>query len=226
MPTVLVTGANRGLGLELARQYAGEGWQVIVANRTPLSPRDFAALGFDITELRYDALNESTASDIALRLKNRPIDLVIMNAGTNKGANLPPEDLDAADWDEVMLANTYAPLRLAALLEPNLRLGNRKTLVAISAFAASSAYDGPRQFAYSASKAALNQLWRNLSIDWRDWGCICLSLIPGDISKRLIENNGMLPTDQAALAIREVIESSSVAQGGLALDCNGVIVPW
>jgi len=227
MPTILITGANRGIGLEFARQYAAAGWQVIAANRTPLAARDFAALGMDVTELRYDAADDASAAALALRLKGRPIDVVLLNAGIGSGPDLPPEAIRQADWEDIMLTNTFAPLHLAGLLEPNLRAGQHKTLVAISSLAAStSQYKVPRQFAYRASKAALYQMWRNLSVEWKDWGCICLTLRPGRVQTRMTDFTGDLTPEESVTGMRGVIDSATAASSGLHHGYDGAIVPW
>lgn len=226
MPTVFITGANRGIGLEFARQYAAEGWEVIAANRTPFAPRDFASLGFDVAEFRYDAASDASATDIAIRLKGRPIDIAIFNAGMDTGSDLPPEDVTPAAWEPVMLTNTFAPLHLAALLEPNLRLGQRKVVAAISSLAASSQYTVPRQFAYRASKAALNQMWRNLSVDWKDWGAICLALRPGRVKTRMTGFEGDLTPTESVTGLRRIIDNATLEQSGLHWGYDGQIVPW
>lgn len=227
MPTVLITGANRGIGLEFAHQYAADGWQVIAANRTPFAPRDFAALGMDITELRYDASNDASAAELAARLKGRPIDVVILNAGIGSGLDLPPEELAQADWEDIVLTNTFAPLHLAALLEPNLRAGERKVLAAVSSLAASmTLYRVPRQFAYRASKAALNQMMRNLSVEWKDWGCICLPLRPGRVQTHMTEFAGDLTPAASVSGMRAMIASATAANSGIHYGYDGNVVPW
>ncbi|WEK03450.1 MAG: SDR family oxidoreductase [Candidatus Devosia phytovorans] len=225
MPSVFITGANRGIGLEFAKQYADAGWQVIVANRTPLAPKDFAYLGMDVSEFRYDAMNDASAADIATRLKGRPLDVVILNAGVGGAAGLSPEEMTTEEWEHVLLTNTFAPLHLAALLEPNLRLGDRKILAAVSTLAASSTYKNPRQFAYRASKAALVQMWRNLSIDWKDWGATCLSLRPGRVKTRMSDFEGDLTPKESVAGMRAVIETATQAQSGLHWSYDGEPVP-
>lgn len=227
MPTVLITGANRGIGLEFARQYSSAGWQVIAANRAPLAARDFAALGMDVTEIRYDAMDDKSAAALANRLKGRPIDVAILNAGIGSGPDLPPEAITPEHWEPIMLTNTFAPLHLAALLEPNLRLGDRKVLATISSLAASmSQYKVPGQFAYRASKAALNQMWRNLSVDWKDWGCICLPLRPGKVSTRMTGFSGDLTPEQSVRGMRAVIDRATPEMSGIHWGYDGEAVPW
>jgi NAD(P)-dependent dehydrogenase (short-subunit alcohol dehydrogenase family) len=227
MPSILITGANRGLGLEFARQYAADGWQVIAANRTPFAPKDFASLGYDVTELHYDAMEDASALAIAKRLQGRPIDILLLNAGLGSGPDLKPEEITPEHWRPIMLTNTYAPLRLASLLEPNLRAGEHKVLAAASSLAASmSEYTMPRQFAYRASKAALNQLWRNLSVDWRDWGCKCLLLRPGRVQTRMTGFQGDLTPQQSVAGMREVIAMATIGHSGQHWGYDGKVVAW
>jgi NAD(P)-dependent dehydrogenase (short-subunit alcohol dehydrogenase family) len=227
MPSVLITGANRGIGLEFAKQYSAAGWQVIAASRTPLAARDFAALGMDVTELRYDAMDDRSAAALATRLKGRPLDVVILNAGIGSGPELPPEAITPEHWEPIMLTNTFAPLHLAALLEPNLRMGERKVLATISSLAASmSQYKVPGQFAYRASKAALNQMWRNLSVDWKDWGCICLPLRPGKVSTRMTNFQGDLTPEESVRGMRAVIDRATPEISGIHWGYDGKVVPW
>lgn len=227
MPSILITGANRGLGLEFAKQYSAAGWQVIAANRTPFSPKDFASLGYDITEIVYDAMNDKSAADLAKRLGGRPLDVVLLNAGVSSGEDLAPEEITPAHWQSIMLTNTFAPLHLAALLEPNLRAGNNKLLVGISSLASSmSQYKVPRQFAYRASKAALNQMWRNLAVDWKPWGATCLLLRPGKVSTRMTNFDGELTPEQSVTGMRAVIDAATPAYSGLHYGYDGQVVPW
>lgn len=227
MPSVLITGANRGIGLEFARQYAADGWQVIAANRTPFAPKDFASLGYDIVEFRYDAMDDKSAAAMASRLGGRPIDVVIINAGISPDQDLPPEAITQEHWQNIMLTNTFAPLHLASLLEPNLRAGQHKVLAAVSSLAASaSQYKVPRQFAYRASKAALNQMLRNLSIDWRDWGCLTVALRPGQVQTLMTDFAGDLTPQQSVNGMREVIARLTPGTSGLHYGYDGQVVPW
>lgn len=226
MPTVLITGANRGIGLEFARQYAEAGWEVIAANRTPLKPMDFVDLGFGLREIRYDAASDASAADLAKRLSGHPIDVLILNAGINPGAGAAPEEMSPAVWEDVLGTNTFAPLHLASLLEPNLRAGEKKTIAAVSSLAASNAlYDVPRQFAYRASKAALNQMMRNLSVEWRDWGCIALMLRPGRVTTGM-NPGGVLSVADSVAGMRGVIDSATLKESGVHWNYDGQVIPW
>lgn len=227
MPTVLITGANRGLGLEFARQYAAAGGRSSPPTAPPCPRPTSWHWAMAYRELRYDALDDASARDVADRLKGHPIDVVLMNAGTSHDQDRPVEAIDAAHWQETLLTNTWAPFHLASLLESNLRLGDRKVLAAVSSLAASmEIYDVPRQYAYRASKAALNQMWRNLSIDWRDWGCICLALRPGRVRTRMTGFQGTLTPAQSVTGMRQVIDDATPEASGLHWGHDGKVVPW
>lgn len=215
MPTVLITGANSGIGLEFARQYAARGWAVIALNRTSFKPADFAVLGYDVSELRYDAARDETAANVALRLKGRPIDVMILNAGISEETDAAPEEVTQESFERTMMVNTYAPLHLAALLEENLKLGDAKKLVGISSYAAATGeYAVPRQFAYRASKAAMNQMWRNLAVEWREWGCTAITLRPGRVKTRMTGYEGDLEVEDAVRGMMDVIESATSRDSG------------
>lgn len=149
-----------------------------------------------------------------------------MNAGISPDEDLSPETLTLAHWEKVIEVNTWAPFHLAALLEPNLRAATGK-VAAISSLAASTGtYDRPRQFAYRASKAALNQLMRNLSIDWRDWGAMALMLRPERVQARMTGFDGPLTAAESVRAMKAVIDAAGPEQSGLHWGHDGQPVPW
>lgn len=227
MPTVLITGANRGIGLALARLYADEGWEVIAANRAPLAAQDLVDLGSGLREIRYDATRDDSADALVARLAGRPLDLLILNAGINPDDTLPPEAVTLGHWEAVMLTNTWAPFYLAARLEPNLRKGRDRKIVAISGRAPSvEAPDAPRQFAYRASKAALNQMLRNLSIDWRSWGAVVLMLRPDQVKTRMTSFQGALTASEAARGMKSVIDHAGPDESGQSWSQDHAPVPW
>lgn len=225
MPTILITGANRGLGLEFARQYAEDGWTVIATAREPAEATDLSAIAGDVTIFRYNAMEDSSADALATALAGRPLDVVLMNAATAAPKAKPLDALTVDDWNEALLTNTFAPLYLAARLRPNLEAGEMKTLVAISDSAAStSTYRMPDEMAYRASKAALNQMWRNLTVEWREWGCKCLILCPVDAARSLAA--AQAASDETVSGMRSLIASATPERSGTFSDHRGQTVPW
>jgi NAD(P)-dependent dehydrogenase (short-subunit alcohol dehydrogenase family) len=219
MPTVLITGANRGIGLAFARHYTALGWEVLAADRTPLAPGAFVDLGPNVRELRYDAARDETAAALADRLAGRPVDVLLLVAGLAPDEARAPEAMDPAHWETTLLVDAWAPFHLAARLAPNLRAGSGRTVAAISSAAASSVRGAalPRAFAHRAAKAALNQLLRTLAVEWQEWTPILLALDPGDPRAA--------PAATAA-ALAAVIDSATPADSGGFRDATGAAVPW
>ena len=227
MPTILITGANRGIGLDVARAYAADGWRVIAANRTPFAAEAAAMLGSAVEEIPYDALDDAAADDLAERLRGRPVDVLFCAAELRGGERLKPDVITRNVWRPIMLTNAYAPLRLASLLEPNLRAGSGKVLAAISRHASTLATDGhASDFAYRASRAALNQLWRTLSVEWRDWGCKALLLCPDSIQPPQGATPGFPTRSDAVASLRTLIASVSLEQSGQHWSADGHVLPW
>lgn len=227
MPTVLITGANEGLGLELAIQYATIGWRVIAAGSDPLDRRLSDRFGELIVDLRYNIFEEGSARDLVECLGGRAIDVAVLNQGMADGDDLPPEAITLEHWRPIMVANTFAPLHLASLLEPNLKKGKLKILAAASSHAGSiSRFQEPRRFAYRASQSALNQMWRNLSIEWKSWGCICLLLEPGKLCISSADAQGLPDTDSVAAGFRSFMAAANMEHSGRHWAYDGTPIPW
>lgn len=223
MPTILITGADRAFPLELAHRYATLGWQVIAAGSTAIDAGLKERFGDVVESAHYDPLEEGAAENLAEWLGGRAIDVLFLDEGIPDTDDRPPEAIGAEHWRPIMLANTYAPLHLASVLETNLRNGEHKVLAAVSSHAASIGdCDGARGFAYRASKAALNQMWRNLSVEWHPWGCICLLLSPD----RHAESDGKGHAADRAAAIQSFIETANAAHSGTHHTYDGRPISW
>lgn len=220
MPTVLITGADRTFSSALAYRYATLGWQVIAAGSTAIDPSLKERFGDMVECAHYDPLDKSSPAKLAEWLSGRAIDVAILDEGIADTDDRPQEAIDANHWRPIMLANTFAPLHLASLLETNLRNGEQKILAAVSSRSASIGdYDGARTFAYRASKAALNQMWRNLSVEWRPWGCICLLLSPD----RVVDS---ADPGSAAARFQSFIEAAGSDRSGLHWTGDGRPISW
>ena len=157
MPSVLVTGANRGLGLEFARQYAAAGWRVHAACRDPSAAEALAALPGGISRHGLDVTDDGQIAALAAELAGSPLDLLINNAGVNYD-NGEFGDSDPVSWLDTLRVNTIAPLRVAEGLIGSLLLGERKVIVNLSSKMASIAENASGgDYAYRTSKAALTK---------------------------------------------------------------------
>ncbi len=227
MPTILITQASEALGMKIAIRYAMDGWHVIAASNAPLDAGLTARFEGRIEARFYDPSVENSARGLAEALEGRSIDIVVLNEGVSDVDDLPPEQITSERWRPIMLANTYAPLHLASLLEPNLRRGERKILAAISSHAASlGCFDGTRGFAYRASKAALNQMWRNLSVEWKSWGCICLLLEPYGSGDLAAAQQASRREEDIAAVLKSFLFAATSEQSGKHWTRDGSLIPW
>ncbi|MBB3594894.1 NAD(P)-dependent dehydrogenase (short-subunit alcohol dehydrogenase family) [Rhizobium sp. BK529] len=224
MPTILITEANEGFGLQLAMQYLANGWHVIAASSTPLDTSLTETSGGRIRTVIYDPLDDDSASRLVEQLDGRAIDVVFINEGVPDTDRLRPEAITPKHWRPIMLANTFAPLHLAGLLEPNLRKGERKILAAASSYVASlSNFKEPGRFAYRASKSALNQMWRNLSVEWKHWGCITLLFELDHHDKALV---GDPDREMSAHGVQSFIETANSEHSGRYWTWHGTEILW
>lgn len=219
MPTVLITGANRGLGLEFARQYASDGWDVIATAREP-SP-ELEATGARIEAL--DMLHLGTVAGFGARLDM--LDLLIANAGTY-GPKDAADAEDARDWLETYSVNTIAPYLLAKSVLPLVEASGGK-LIAISSKMGSIADNGSGGYlAYRTSKTALNSAWRNLALGTRRSGIIAAVLHPGWVQTRMGGNSAPLQPPESVTGMREVIARLGPEDSGGFFSYDGSRVPW
>lgn len=218
VPTVLITGANRGLGLEFVRQYREAGWRVIATARTP--SEELNALG-----VRVEALDMSDLEAVAgfgSKIGGL-LDLLIANAGTY-GPREASDGAEAREWLDTFAVNTVAPYLLAQSVLPNVRQATGK-LVAISTRMGSIEDNSSGGFlAYRSSKTALNMAWRTLALANRDLTCVVLH--PGWVQTRMGGANAPVTPEESIGGMRRVIEGLSPADSGEFFDYQGQRVPW
>jgi NAD(P)-dependent dehydrogenase (short-subunit alcohol dehydrogenase family) len=221
MPSVFVSGAGGGLGLEFVRQYAAEDWSVLAACRDPQSVRDLDALGANVTVLPLDVADDRSIEELLRTISDTPLDVVVANTGVENG---PPETAGVVTreaWADVIGINTFAPFRLATALRSNLQRGSHKKLVGMSSIAASlTRREAGVGYVERASRAALNSLWRSLAIEWRQLGIACILLCP--------EPHAAVAPDpaQSVCGMRRVIADATISDTGRFFDCHGNEVPW
>jgi NAD(P)-dependent dehydrogenase (short-subunit alcohol dehydrogenase family) len=213
MDSVLISGANRGIGLEFARQYAADGWQVHATARSLEDAAGLQALGQSVFIHRLNVTDKRSIDELARTLGRAPIDLLIANAGIPGDLARPVERIDRTEIIDVMAVNSFGPLALAAALLPNLRQGKRKIAIAISSLMGSIAMnDFGTQYVYRASKTALNALWTSLALEWHDIICVLLRL--GLVRTRMTNFKGDLEPGESVAGMRWVIAGLSLADSG------------
>ncbi len=219
MPAVLITGANRGIGLEFARQYAAEGWEVIATARQPSAE-------LDALEVRVEALDMRDLLAVE-RFGDRidKLDLLVANAGTYGPRQIRSAE-EGEGWAETFAVNTIAPFLLArSLLEQVAASGGK--LIGISTRMGSIGDNDSGGFiAYRSSKAALNAAWRSLAIDARGRGVAAAVLHPGWVQTRMGGPSAPLQPAESVAGMRRVIESLGTERSGGFFSYDGSEIPW
>jgi len=228
MTTVLVTGANRGIGLEFVRQYAGDGAEVIACCRDPDAARELQALAAG-GRVRVMKLDVASAADIAaLReaLAGRPIDILINNAGISGPRRQSADDIDLEGWLETFRVNTIAPVAVSQALHANLKAGRDKKLAAITSQLGSTAGNGGQRYAYRSSKAALNNAMRGLSRDWAGDGIAVGIFHPGWVKTDMGGQAAPVTPEASVKGLRQRIDELSPKSSGAYRDYSGAELPW
>ena len=221
MPTVLVTGASRGIGRAFVRQYADAGWRVIPTCRDPVA----SGLGSDCLPL--DVADPESVAQLGRTLRDEAIDLLINNAGIAgpRGNSVGAIPFDA--WAQVLQVNTLGPLRVAeALLEPVARSQGR-CMVFISSMMGSIAQNaGGDYYPYRTSKAALNMAVRSLAGDVAPRGIACVTFHPGWVRTDMGGPSAPVDADTSVRGMRKVIAGWSIDRSGDFVDYRGRTLPW
>lgn len=225
MPTVLITGANRGIGLEFARQYAAEGWRVIATARDPAGATGLNALEGDVTVRPLDFDRDFFEIDWSGVVGTEPLELLIANAGTWGPREIVTID-DAADWINALAVNSVAPVVLAKAALPLVAAAKGK-MVAITSKMGSIGDNGSGGYiAYRSSKAALNAAWRSLAIDVAPQGVAAAVLHPGWVQTRMGGASAPLTPEQSVAGMRRVIAGLGPDQSGSFFNYDGTSIPW
>lgn len=222
--TVLITGANRGIGLELARQYAADGWQVIGTARRPDSATDLQALNVRVVQL--DVTDQASVEQLAATLDGDPIDVLINNAGI-----LPRvysiNDVDFSEFDQIMAVNTTGPMRVVQALLPNLAAGfSKKIINTTSVLGSITQNTGGGFYGYRESKAALNMFTRSLAAELQPKGYTCIVIHPGWVQTDMGGPNATVTVPDSAAGIRDVVENIALEDTGTFWTFEGQKLPW
>lgn len=220
----VVTGGNRGIGLEFARQLAERGERVIATARKP--EKATALRGLPVRVEPLDVSDPGSVSEFARRLDGAPVDVLIHNAGI--GAAGPGiERLDMDEMERYFSVNTIGPLRVTQALLPNLRAGARKLIVGISSGLGSlEGNTGGGWYGYRAAKAALNMFVRTLAQELRREGFICVLLDPGWVKTNMGGPGAPTPPEQSVRGMLKVMDGLSPFESGGFFNSRGRQVPW
>jgi len=223
MSSILVTGADKGLGLELVRTYCADGADVIACALAPDSADELRATGARV--LKMDVTRPEDIMSVSRALNGQPLDLLINNAGITGYGSFG--DLDYEIFERAVVTNLFGSLRVSEALLANIEAGQKKTIATVTSGLASIAdrsYTGA--LPYRASKAALNMGLRCMAEDLADKGVKVLSLHPGHIKTDMGGPYATVDTADSAAGLKQVIEAAPYSGELKFLDWEGRELPW
>jgi len=231
MPSVLITGANRGLGLEFARQYLADGWQVYATCRDPGTASELRQLanvkGDKPRILALDVTDPTSIKTAAAELDGEPIDLLLNNAGVGGPRGQTIGNIDYAAWTKVLDVNTLGPLRVADAFVDNVARSERKLIVTLTSGMGSIADNtSGGAFAYRSSKAAVNMVMRSLAIDLAPRGITCVVVNPGWVQTDMGGPRGNLTPAESVTRLRRLIDDFGPADSGKFFNHDSREYPW
>jgi len=231
MQTVLISGANRGLGLEFCRQYAEAGWRVFATCRNPSTATELKSLAERYSDIHIESLDVANFSDIdalSTRLGTENIDVLLNNAGiySDKQGN-GFGHLDYQAWLESLTINSLAPVKLAEAFLPQIQRSPKKLIVNISSLMGSMADNqSGGSLLYRSSKAGLNAAMKTLSIDLLPSSIGVLILHPGWVRTDMGGKNALIDVEESVTGMLRQIENFTLTQSGSFLKYDGSTLPW
>lgn len=232
MNTLLITGANRGIGLEFCKQYAAAGWRVLACCREPGKAdalKKVAAQYPDLIQLHaLDLTDHAQIERLAQTLGNGSIDLLINNAGiypdTGSGGF---GHTDYEKWMAAFDINTMAPLKMVETFVQQIARSQKKLIVTITSQMGSIADNGSGgSYLYRSSKAAANMVVKSLAVDLKDKGITSVAFNPGWVKTDMGGPNAMITVEQSVSDMRKVIAGLTLADTGKFIGNDGVVIPW
>lgn len=226
MPSVLITGASRGLGLEFARSFATDGWTVHAACRQPAKAPALARLSPKVERHRLDVTDALQVAALARVLADKPIDLLLNNAGIY-GPDRPFGESDYEGWLETLRVNTLGPMRMAEAFVEHLARSERRLLVNVTSRLGSIAENsGGQRVAYRSSKAALNMVGSSLALELKPRGITVLMVHPGWVQTDMGGEHASITPEQSVAGLRKVFDRATPADSGRFLNWKGEEIRW
>ena len=228
--TILITGANRGIGLELARQFCEDGWQVLACCRSPEDAEDLKVLAAEYPAVEMfllDVTNYDQLAALSSQLKDRPIDILLSNAGIYGPRGVSFGEVDAVAWRQVLEVNTIAPLMLAQAFIEQVAISRQKLVAMISSKMGSIADNGSGgSYIYRTSKTAVNQVVKSIANDVEGRGISAISLHPGWVRTEMGGPNGEIDVNESVAGLKQVLTGAGLAQSGQFFNFDGSVIPW
>lgn len=240
MPTILITGTSRGLGLECVRQYAAADWQVLACARRPADSVDLVALAAEYPQrirlLTLDVTDHAAVDRLAVALEATPIDVLLNSAGTMGSGSFARDGLafgsfgnsDFEDWAQVFRLNVLGSMKMAEAFVTHVARSEQKKIVTLTSMLGSVANNRiGGLYAYRASKAAVNAIMKSMSIDLaKSHGIAATALHPGWVRTELGGPNADIDAATSVAGMRRVIDALTLANAGRFWVYDGSELPW
>ena len=230
MATVLITGTNRGIGLEFVKQFLVREDTVLATCRDMGSATELRQLETDASKLHIfelDVSSHKSMKDLTLQLAGHAIDIFINNAGVYGPRDSTFGKVSANEWAKVLQVNAEAPMILTQLLIDNLRDGTDKKLIYITSKMGSiDDNKGGGSYVYRSSKAALNAVVKSISIDLRDSGFSVAVLHPGWVQTDMGGPNALIDVKTSVSKMIDVIDNLNSHNSGSFFNYDGGTIPW
>jgi NAD(P)-dependent dehydrogenase (short-subunit alcohol dehydrogenase family) len=231
MPSVLVTGTNRGLGLEFVRQYAREGWQVHATCREPARASELRAIAAEsrgrVQLLALDVSDPASVRQLAADLRDASLDLLVNNAGIEGKSRQRIGNIDYDAWRQVLDVNVLGPMRVTEALCDQVARSERKLVVTItSGMGSLTDNTSGGSIAYRSSKAAVNMVMRSNAIDLAPLGIICVVVNPGWVLTDMGGPNARMTPQASIAALRRLFERIEPGDSGKFFNYDGTEYPW
>lgn len=227
--TALIAGASRGIGLELVRQYAEDGYRVIAGCRQPESAADLQALveSLNIEVYQLDTASDESVSHFAAKVGDDAVEVVIVTAGTQGGEQQAFGAFDFDAFADTLNTNTAGPVRIAQALASNISNGQHGKLIAItSGMGSIEQTTSTEMMAYRISKAALNEAWKCVSIEMKGKGVTAMVIHPGWVATDMGGKDAPVSPQASAAGIKKVIDDLGIADAGTFKTWEGEAVSW
>ncbi len=234
VPTVLITGSNRGIGLEFARRYAARGWQVIATCRNPASAAALEALAADqprVVVERLDVVDHAGVDALAAKYAGTPIDILLNNAGIGGGGgNQVFGRLRYDVYPQVMKVNAEGPIKVCEAFLSNVAASGQKKMITVSSSQGSiGRVTMPMLYWYRSSKAAVNMIMRNLALQLKDRGIVVGLVTPGPTDTDFmagLPKKMLRPVADAVDDMMREIDRFDLSTTGRFLGYKGDVLPW
>jgi len=228
--TILITGSNRGIGLELAHQYAAQGWQVLACCRRPDQATALNGLADKfpgITLHTLDVTQQDQVKKIATELQDHPIDILFNNAGIYGPYDAIFGNTDEARWLECLRTNVIAPMKMMEAFSTQVAASKHKLIAAMSSKMGSMADNGSGgSYIYRSSKAALNAVMKSAAIDLVPKGVKVAILHPGWVKTDMGGTNAEIGVAESVSRMREILATVTPENSGSFFDIDGSVIPW